>query len=316
MNNELSNGISLQGQKARCDAQCKKVLSQKVILAWILKHTTDEFSKFSIEEVMGCIEGEPEIGSVPVNFSGREEIDGLSNESNIVGEGVIYYDIRFAAYVPLYGEKVKVLINVEAQKDFYPGYQIVTRGIFYDARMISAQLGKEFTPENYDELKKVFSIWICMEAPAYIGNAVSVYQIAKQDLIAGIPDMPQTYDKLSVVIVTLNDKKPVTDEFLEMMLVLFSVEKQAEEKRKILEQQFHIPVQTDFGKEIGLMCNYGDYVEAKGIEKGMRQGEARGRTEIAQKLLEMGMKLEGIAEATSLPVKYIEELRDKMQAAG
>lgn len=168
--------------------------------------------------------------------------------------------------------------------------------------------------------EKVFSIWICMEAPAYIGNALSVYQIAKQDLIAGIPDMPQTYDKLSVVIVTLNDKKPVTDEFLEMMLVLFSVEKQAEEKRRILEQQFHIPMQTDFGKEIGLMCNYGDYVEAKGIEKGietgMRQGEARGRTEIAQKLLEMGMKLEGIAEATSLPVKYIEELRDKMQAAG
>lgn len=168
--------------------------------------------------------------------------------------------------------------------------------------------------------EKVFSIWICMEAPAYIGNAISVYQIAKQDLIAGIPDMPQTYDKLSVVIVTLNDKKPVTDEFLEMMLVLFSVGKQAEEKRRILEQQFHIPMQTDFGKEIGLMCNYGDYVEAKGIEKGieteMRQGEARGRTEIAQKLLEMGMKLEGIAEATSLPVKYIEGLRDKMQAAG
>lgn len=94
MNNELSNGISLQGQKARCDAQCKKV-----ILAWILKHTTDEFSKFSIEEVMGCIEGEPEIGSVPVNFSGREEIDGLSNESNIVGEGVFYLDLYGSACI-------------------------------------------------------------------------------------------------------------------------------------------------------------------------------------------------------------------------
>lgn len=309
MNNELSNSISRQGSEARCDAQCKKVLSQKIILAWILKHTTDEFSALSIEEVMDCIEEEPEVGSAPVTFSGREEIDGLPNESNIPAEGVIYYDIRFAAYVPLRGEKIRVIINVEAQKDFYPGYQIVTRGIFYDARMLSAQLGREFTPTNYDELKKVFSIWICMEAPAYIGNAISVYQMGKKDLAEGIPDLPQAYDKLSVVIVALNDKKTTADEFLAMINVLFSVEKQAEEKRRILEEQFHIPMQTDLGKEIGFMCNYSDYVEAKGIEKGIekgvRQGEARSRMEIAQKLLKMGMKLEGIAEVTSLPMEVI-----------
>lgn len=174
--------------------------------------------------------------------------------------------------------------------------------------MLSAQLGREFTPANYDELKKVFSIWICMEAPAYIGNAISVYQMRKKDLAAGIPDLPQAYDKLSVVIVALNDKIPAADDFLEMMNVLFSVEKQAEEKKAILERQFHIPMQTDLGKEIGLMCNYSDYVEAKGIEKGVRQGETRSRMEIAQKLLKMGMKLEGIAEATSLPVEVIKEI--------
>lgn len=58
MRNKLSNRISFQGSKA----QCKKVLSQKVIFAWILKCTTDEFSVFSIEEVMKCIGDEPEAG--------------------------------------------------------------------------------------------------------------------------------------------------------------------------------------------------------------------------------------------------------------
>ncbi len=309
MNNELSNGISLQGSKTRCDAQCKKVLSQKVILAWILKYTTKEFSALSIEVVMDCIEEEPEIGSIPVSFSGREEIDGLPNESSIPEEGVIYYDIRFLAYVPLCREKVRVIVNVEAQKAFYPGYQIVTRGIFYDARMLSAQLGREFTPPGYDDLKKVFSIWICMEAPAFIGNAVSVYEMAKKDLVPGIPDLPEAYDKLVVVIVALNEKKPSGDKFLKMLNVLFSVEKCAEEKRDILERQFHIPMQTDFGKEMGIMCNYSDYVEAKGIEKGIEKGIQCGRTETAQKLLEMGMKPEQIAEATSLSVEYIKELK-------
>ncbi|OUP84952.1 hypothetical protein B5F07_06840 [Lachnoclostridium sp. An169] len=40
--------------------------------------------------------------------------------------------------------QIKLIINVEAQKDFHPGYSLMTRGIFYGARMISAQKGTEF----------------------------------------------------------------------------------------------------------------------------------------------------------------------------
>ena len=42
-----------------------------------------------------------------------------------------------------------MIINVEAQKSFYPGYEIVTRGIFYSARMISAQSGVDFSASDY-----------------------------------------------------------------------------------------------------------------------------------------------------------------------
>lgn len=34
-----------------------------------------------------------------------------------------------------------MIINVEAQKDFHPGYAVPSRGVFYGARMISAQKG-------------------------------------------------------------------------------------------------------------------------------------------------------------------------------
>ena len=53
-----------------------------------------------------------------------------------------------------------------------PGYRIVTRGIVYCGRMISSQINLEFTLDNYDGCKKVYSIWLCFQAPEYIGNAV------------------------------------------------------------------------------------------------------------------------------------------------
>lgn len=44
-------------------------------------------------------------------------------------------------------------------------YDIVTRGVFYCARMLSSQMGNEISAKEYDKLKKVYSIWICLDVP-------------------------------------------------------------------------------------------------------------------------------------------------------
>ena len=121
---------------------------------WILKNTAEEFQELSLEEIEGCIEGMPEIAAVGVNPG--ETIIGMANEDAVNGEGRIAYDIRFYAVVLRSREKIRLIINVEAQKSWYPGYKIPTRGIFYGARMISAQLGTEFCDSNYDDIKKVY----------------------------------------------------------------------------------------------------------------------------------------------------------------
>ena len=82
---------------------------------------------------------------------------GLSNpkiinkqlEDDISGEGRIVYDLRFEVNLPD-GEKTKIIINVEAQRKSNPGYSIVNRGIFYIARLLSAQLNTEFTNNGSD----------------------------------------------------------------------------------------------------------------------------------------------------------------------
>lgn len=80
-------------------------------------------------------------------------------------EGIVTYDIRFLATAPVSGELIRLIINIEAQNDFYPGYPLIKRGIYYCSRMISAQYGTEFTKSHYEDIKKVYSIWICMNPP-------------------------------------------------------------------------------------------------------------------------------------------------------
>ncbi len=283
MNNELSRELSYAKEKVQYDTQCKRVLSQKQILAWILKRTVKEFTDLPVRQIILCIEGLPEISSVPV-YAGKdkeisaepetvrrtnEKISGMPNEDKVPEEGTVYFDIRFRVSVPG-GKHVQMIINVEAQKSFYPGYEIVTRGIFYSARMISAQSGVDFSASDYDDIRKVYSIWLCMNAPKRIGNAISEYSFGKRDLLPGLPDRPRAYDKISVIVIALNENVPSEDPFIGMINTLFSVTIPYPVKKKRLEEEYHISMSSGLEKEVDLMCNLSDYVEEQGIQKGVQ----------------------------------------------
>ena len=278
MKNELSRAMASADVKVRYDTQCKRVLSQKEILARILARTVKEFEGMSVEEIIPCIEGTPEISSIPVDTGKTNDkelhakrITGLSNEDAVPDEGAVYYDIRFYANIPKSQEVIRLIINLEAQKSYYPGYHIVTRGIFYGARMISAQLGTEFTHSKYNNIKKVYSIWLCMDAPQKVGNAIAKYSIQKQDLLPGIPDKPDAYDKISVVLITLNEKAETDDELLRMLNLLFSEAIDYQKKKKELKEKYQLDISNQFGKEMHLMCNLSDLVEERGVQRGIEQ---------------------------------------------
>lgn len=123
------------------------VIGSKIILPHILIHTIKEFANMKPEQVVLLIEGEPEVASVPV-FPGQTNnpevkvvlpsITGSNTESKVLYEGIVTFDIRFFVWMPGRIEKVKVMIDIETQKEFFPGYDFVTRGIFYAGRVISA----------------------------------------------------------------------------------------------------------------------------------------------------------------------------------
>src|SRR5699024_4119154 len=103
--NELAEDIGLAAGKSQYDAQCKRVLANKEILAWILKHTVKEFADMSIRRIKKCIGNDIQISKVRVdpgktNTPEPERIIRESEEDKVPGEGEIYFDIRFSVYLP------------------------------------------------------------------------------------------------------------------------------------------------------------------------------------------------------------------------
>lgn len=294
----IAGSLHSAGVKVQYDEHVKRVLGNKDILAWILREAVEEYQGIPVDKIAGCIEPEIQISEAAVRpgetntpCAGSQErlVWGNGTEDTVPGEGRIVYDIQFHTRLPQMEElrtvkqravkqrAVKLLINVEAQKDFYMKYEIVTRGIFYGARMISAQLDREFGESHYEELQKVYSIWICMNVPEKVGNAMTLYRMGKYDIVGALPSEKRNYDKLLVIVITLNEKVKENQRGLHRLLnVLLSPTLAFEEKKKILTGEFGIEMEREMGKEMERMCNLSEAIEERGIEKGMAEGLANG----------------------------------------
>ena len=121
----IAKNIRVADEKASYDAACKKLLSEKIILAWIMKNCLEEFRDCDVNEIAEkYIEGQPQVGEVPVapdETNSATMIHGSGNEDRTLTEGTVTYDIRYLALAPVSGELIRLIINIEAQNDFYPG---------------------------------------------------------------------------------------------------------------------------------------------------------------------------------------------------
>ncbi len=310
--NILAKNISSAGEKASYDAACKKLLANKIILAWIMKSCLEEYRDYDVQEIAdNFIEGEPQISKVFVNpdevspttdkmsphqaselelsqASGGEQVKGTSTEDSTIHEGTISYDIRFYALAPASGDFIRLIVNVEAQNNFYPGYPIVKRGIYYCSRMVSSQYGVEFTDSHYEKIKKVYSIWICMNPPEKRKNTINRYSLKEEQLIGNAFEKIENYDLMTTVMICLGDANDNdnTSGVLKLLEVLLSSERKAEEKKRILQNDFSIKMTRELESEVAIMCNLSQGIEEKGIAKGIEKGTETTTLQAIKNLME------------------------------
>ena len=151
-----------------------------------------------------------------------------------------------------------------------------------------------------------------MNAPDYIGNAISYYHIQKEDTIPGIPNKKETYDKLTVVTICLNPRSKKGNWLTKMLGVLLAPEIQVNAKIEQLENEFDIPMKIDMGKELNQMCNLSDYVEELGIKKGIEQGKEQLLTQQVAKKQAKGKSVKEIADELEEDEKVIRKILEKL----
>lgn len=236
------------------------------------------------------------------------KVQGMGNEDISQNEGTVYYDVRFNAIVPSTEEhgNIKLIINAEAQNRFKPKYPLTKRAVYYGSRLISAQNGTVFTKSDYQKLRKVYSIWICVNPAKKFRNTITRYSLKPEAIIGNAVEAPENYDLINIVMVCLGKMEEWNDNNLIKFLgVLFQNELSAREKKDILERDFDIPMTETFESEVDDMCNLSQGV----AEKAMQQG----RTHILIELVNDGvLTIEKAAEKARMSV---EEFRNAMEKA-
>ena len=256
--NTLSKKIDTAGQNASYDAYCRNLLVNKQILARILKTCVKEFHDCPIKDIEEkYIKGTPKVHEVAAHRDETAEfIDGMGREDVGMKEKPITYDIFFRVLSPKDDEMLEMIINVESQKDFYPGYPLIKRGIYYCSRMISSQYGTEMPDTCYEKLKKVYSIWICSNPPKYRKNTITAYSMKEQNLVGSVAEKEENYDMLTVLTVCLGGFGDENYEgILRMLDVLLSDRILPEEKKKILKDELDIATTKTMEREAMEMCN-------------------------------------------------------------
>ncbi len=268
---------SLNGREY-IDYAAKGLLAYKGVAAYVLKGSISELADYSAQYIAKhCIVGEPVIAGINVhrdsgtnknnrfseksNENATEKIDLLCNEDSDINEGKVTFDVIFKVRIPGTKGTKTVIINLEAQNRFNPGYPLVTRGIYYDARMISAQYEKEFSGSDYHKIKKVYSIWICTNPDRKHVDTISRIDLSHTKVF-GNPDIKRShYDKMEVTVIGLhrNGKKKSGNPLIDMLSVLFDRKMNKDTKRSILENEYGIRMTRKYNEVIDKMCNISEY---------------------------------------------------------
>ncbi len=306
MDTEIKNAVSAADQDAQYDDRAKRLLGNKTILAHIPVKTVDEFKGMDPKEAVNYIEGEPFISVIPVEpgltNAEKEEagqrIVGFNTENMEINEGLVRFDIVF--YVRMKDGLSQIIVNVEAQKDAPTEYNVLNRAIFYVSRLVSSQKERDFVNTNYDDIKRVFSIWICMNMSQ---NSMNYVHLTNDGLL-GSYEWGGKIDLLNIVLIGLSQELPEHDEKYELhrlLGALLSKKLTSDEKLNIIETEYDIPIEDSLRKDVSAMCN---------LSQGIRDAED---VKIIMNMHRDGYSLEQIARIVEKTIDEVEAVIEKRE---
>lgn len=209
-----------QKEPFAADSLCKCLFQYKVVLAMILRGLIKEFHNATLEQIIQCINA---VNNVSDN-SLFGKIIGDATEVTALGEKKSLYDFTFHVCLPNRIEQLSIDVHVdlEAQKELkLLPYPIEKRADYYVAKLLTRQIKPG---DNYNKLKKCYSIWFCENVDEAERDTVT-YITMQADTIGSGTVVPkaENYDLMNVIIVRLRkfDKNTKATSDLEKIMKLF-----------------------------------------------------------------------------------------------
>ena len=325
-NQGLEKQIDTYNNDLRYDIQSKKLIGTKSVLAQIFRLCVLEFKGMEVEEIKKCIldiqvlSKEVSEGYSNKNTEQEEKVLLLSSESKVEGEKTIFYDIRTIVKNPKYNKKDKnsyetmeLVMNIEVQVDGkHLDYILERRSVYYASRSISDQLGLVTKKTNYNQLNKVYSIWILLGEEE---DKIRHVQLKDQE-----NEVMLEADLLHLIYIRLSNKKyqGEKDNIFHLLHSFYDI-MQLEARKQELAYYFDFSKEEKLEEGVRNVANLGTYVgkqyesigERRGIAIGEARGESRGILSSAKKLYDRGFSYSDIEDLLGVAeeelINYMEQ---------
>ena len=105
----------------------------------------------------------------------------------------------------------------------------------------------------------------------------------KNDKVSSVDRDKEKYDLINVISICLGGPEYANydNKIIRLLDVLLRSKMTPEEKKKILEEEYEIPMSENIETEVNNMCSYIDIVYNEAMRIGNEQGEKRGEESMA-----------------------------------
>ncbi|MCM1060864.1 MAG: hypothetical protein NC452_11305, partial [Eubacterium sp.] len=170
-----------------------------------------------------------------------------------------------------------------------------------------------FTGSDYDKMQKVYSIWICTNPDKAHENTITKHSIYSSSIFGGNEELSvdKNSDLITLIMICLDNYKhggESESDIIRLLTVLLSDKINAEEKKKILQNEHGIKMVQNIDEELNNMCNLSRGYFENGLEEGMQKGIQEGTRGIIVRMLKNGKALEEISKDTDMSIEKIKEI--------
>lgn len=165
-------------------------------------------------------------------------------------------------------------------------------------RMISEQKGTEFSGSSYDDIKSIYSIWICMDTKKTDDSIIEFGM--KSNLIYGKIKIIPKLSKINGALInvrtrTAKNRELSKNRLIAMLEELFS-KSEFLEKKKILEEDYGLKMSVELEGRVNEMCNVSDYWEEVALQTGREEGRKKEQVSLIVKKIKKNKTMAEIAD--------------------